>query len=153
MRWFSHKSTQEDVLRDLWKLLKICLSELLKSCFRNCRSACAEDLTTIKRHIDQWYSWMTPFPKSDHSLAGFAPRLCLSAVLLTEILQMNNLTAIYSVNWLFERVLRNLKDGSIVTKLTDLPHVLWLNNEQDPEDLFTGFLKNPLLVKVVCTSI
>lgn len=43
---------------------------------KGCKNARAEDLTTIKWHIDQWYPWTTPFPKSDCSLSGFKHPEC-----------------------------------------------------------------------------
>ena len=52
----------------------------------------------------------------------------------------------------YGRTWRDMKDGKIIIQPSDLPRFLWADNKQNPEDLFEGFLKNDLLIKVSLLS-
>jgi hypothetical protein len=60
----------------------------------------------------------------------------------------SNCTLIYFS--LVSRVRRGLRDGTIKVKPDDFPHLLYRQETINQEDLFDGFLRNQLLVKVCC---
>ena len=51
---------------------------------------------------------------------------------------------------LVSRVRRGLCDSTIKAKPDDFPHLLYRQETINQEDLFDGFLRNQLLIKVCC---